>query len=269
MDFLQALILGIVEGVTEFLPISSTAHMMIVSEFLKLQQTDFVKSFEIIIQLGAIFAVIAIYIKSILKIKLEDAKKIIFAFIPTAIIGFVLYKFIKSSLMGNNLVIILALLIGGIVLILVEKFRKNKDEVKVSGDENKLIDFSSISYKQSFIIGLCQSIAVIPGVSRSAATIVGGLLMNIERRVIVDFSFLLAIPTMAAATGLDVLKNYKLILSSGNFGVLFVGFIVAFIVAYVVSKWFLKFIKKYDFISFGIYRVLLAIALFIIFFMLK
>jgi len=263
MNFLQAIILGIVEGITEFLPISSTAHMMIVSEFLKLQQTDFVKSFEIIIQLGAIFAVIAVYIKSIFKIKFEDFKKIVFAFLPTAIIGFILYKFIKSFLMGNNLIIILALLIGGIALIIIEKLKTKKQEEIVL--EN-IVDFSSISYKKSFLIGVCQSLAIIPGVSRSAATIIGGTLMNIERKVIVDFSFLLAIPTMAAATGLDLLKNYKIILSAGNFSVLIIGFIVAFVVSYIVAKWFLKFIKKYSFVSFGIYRILLAIILFIVFF---
>ena len=267
MDIIQSIILGVVEGVTEFLPISSTAHMLLTSEVLKLQQTDFVKSFEIIIQLGAILAVVLIYFKSIISSGLENMKKVLFAFIPTAIIGFVLYKFIKSFLIGNDLIMILALLIGGIILILVDNKKVNVDSASSVATSDK-VDFSSISYKQSFIIGVCQSLAIIPGVSRSAATIIGGSLMNITRKVIVDFSFLLAIPTMCAATGLDLLKNYKSF-SIDQIGVLSVGFIVSFIVAFVVSKWFLKFIKKYNFVSFGIYIIVIAIAAFIFLFLLK
>jgi len=281
MNFLQAIILGIVEGITEFLPISSTAHMMIVSEFLKLTQSDFVKSFEIIIQLGAILAVFVIYFKSIIKSGFDNIKKIAVAFIPTAIIGFVLYKIVKTFLMGNNLIIVISLLIGGIGLIIIEKLsasarsatadEKTKNEKRKTKNEEmdektNSIDFSSISYKKSVLIGIFQSIAMIPGVSRSAATIIGGTLIGIERQVIVDFSFVLAIPTMAAATGYDVLKNYEIILASGNFAVLAVGFIVAFIVSYIVAKWFLKFIKKYNFIPFGIYRIIIAIILFLLFF---
>ncbi|MEZ7821015.1 MAG: undecaprenyl-diphosphate phosphatase [Patescibacteria group bacterium] len=228
MNFLQAIILGIVEGITEFLPISSTAHMMIVSEFLKLTQSDFVKSFEIIIQLGAILAVFVIYFKSIIKNGFDNIKKIIVAFIPTAIIGFVLYKIVKTFLMGNNLIIVISLLIGGVGLIVIEKLKTKENSLEIKKEEN-VLDFSSISYKKSALIGIFQSIAMIPGISRSAATIIGGTLIGIERQVIVDFSFVLAIPTMAAATGYDVLKNYNIILSSGNFAVLAVGFVVAFI----------------------------------------
>ena len=266
MNFLQAIILGIVEGITEFLPISSTAHMMIVSEFLKLTQSDFVKSFEIIIQLGAILAVFVIYFKSIIKNGFDNIKKIIVAFIPTAIIGFVLYKIVKTFLMGNNLIIVISLLIGGVGLIVIEKLSSFARSATADKKEENILDFSSISYKKSALIGIFQSIAMIPGISRSAATIIGGTLIGIERQVIVDFSFVLAIPTMAAATGYDVLKNYNIILSSGNFAVLAVGFVVAFIVSYIVAKWFLKFIKKYNFIPFGIYRIIIAIVLFFLFF---
>lgn len=271
MSILQAILLGVIEGVTEFLPISSTAHMIIFSKLFQISQTDFLKSFEIIIQFGAIIAIIFVYFKSIIKIKFEDFKKIIFAFLPTAIFGVVMYKIVKEFLMENNLIMVLSLFIGGIGLILIEKYKIGVNRnvpVQNDADKSNLIDFSSISYKKSFLIGVFQSIAMIPGVSRSAATIMGGMFIGIERKIIVDFSFLLAIPTMAAATALDVFKNYKTILHSGNFNLLIIGFIVSFIVAYVVSKWFLKFIKKNNFVSFGIYRIIISIILFILFFVL-
>jgi len=197
MDFLQVIFLGLIEGITEFLPISSTAHLILTTNLLNITQTAFVKSFEITIQLGAILAVILLYWKKFF-IEKEQLKRVIVAFIPTAVIGLTLYHFFKGFLMDNLLIIILALIIGGIILIL---FEKNYKEKKVIGD------ISKISYKHSFIIGLFQSIAIIPGVSSAGATIVGGLWLGLKRKTIIEFSFLLAVPTILAATGYDLLRS--------------------------------------------------------------
>ena len=249
MDFLHAIILSIVEGVTEFLPISSTGHMVLASKILNIEQTDFVKSFEIIIQLGAIFAIIFLYWKIIIKNK-EVWKKIITAFIPTAIIGFILYKIIKTFLLGNPLVTLLALFIGGLLLIILEKIHKEKDY------HNDSIE--KISFKNAFLIGIFQSISVIPGVSRSAATIIPALFLGTKRKTAVEFSFLLAIPTMFAASGLDIIKS-NFSFTFHQYFILFIGFIGSFLVAILAVKFFLNFIKKHTFVLFGVYRIILAI----------
>lgn len=248
MSLFHSIILGIVEGVTEFLPISSTGHLILTSELLKISQSNFTKSFEIIIQLGAIFSVIALYWKSFLNV--ENLKKIIVGFIPTGIIGLALYKIVKTYLMGNEGVVLWSLFIGGLALIAFEYWHKE------SADATEGI--SAISYKQSMLIGLCQSVAMIPGVSRSAATIVGGLLVGLKRKTIVEFSFMLAVPTMLAASGLDLIKNADLF-SRDQFGVLAVGFAVSFVVAMASITFLLNYVKKHNFVPFGVYRVLLAI----------
>jgi undecaprenyl-diphosphatase len=248
MTLLQSLLLGIVEGVTEFLPVSSTGHLILVSELLKISQSVFTKSFEIIIQLGAIVSVIVLYWNSFLK--RETLKKITVAFIPTGIIGLAAYKTVKTYLIGNSSVVLWSLLIGGLALIAFELWYK---ESKTS--EGTIED---ISYKQALWIGVCQSLAIIPGVSRSAATMVGGLFAGIQRKTIVEFSFLLAVPTILAASGLDLIKNADTF-SRDQFGTLLVGFIVSFIVALVSIKFLTNFIKKHTFIPFGIYRILLAL----------
>lgn len=249
MDLIQVIILAIVEGVTEFLPISSTGHMILVSELLKITETDFVKSFEIIIQFGAILAVVFLYAKVLLT-NSEAWKKILTAFVPTAVIGFVLYKIIKHYLLGNSTVTLLSLFIGGIILIIWEKFYKEK--------EHHLGSIEKLSYKNAFIIGLFQSISVIPGVSRSAATIIGSMTVGLKRTTAVEFSFLLAVPTMAAATGLDLVKS-NFSFSPGEWGMLAVGFVVAFITALFSVKYFLQYIKHHTFVAFGIYRIILAV----------
>lgn len=251
MTDLQALILGIVEGITEFLPISSTAHLMFTSSLLGLAQSDFVKTFEIAIQLGAILAVVVLYWRTIFDLKLMS--KIITAFIPTAVIGLVLYHFIKTYLLGNVTAALWAVGLGGLVLIAFEWWHGKQ----VTADHEKVND---ISYKQAAFIGVAQAVAVIPGVSRSAATIVGGLLMGINRETIVQFSFLLAVPTMAAATGLDLLKSYK-DFSSADVTVLIIGFVASFVVALIAIKWFLGFVRKHTFTGFGIYRIVAALLL--------
>lgn len=253
MDLLQAIILSIVEGVSEFLPISSTGHLVLVSDLLNIPQTEFVKSFEIIIQLGAILAVVFLYWKTLLSQK-ELWLKIVVAFIPSAILGLIFYDFIKSVLIGNSMVTVIALALGGIFLIGFEKYYDK--------EKSHMAELKDLSLKQAFIVGLCQSVSMIPGVSRAAATIIGGLLVGFNRQKAVEFSFLLAIPTMAAATGLDVLKT-GLNFSSYELMLLGVGFIASFITALVSIKFFLSFIKTNTFVPFGIYRIILALVFWI------
>lgn len=254
MTIIQSIILGIIEGITEFLPISSTAHLIIAERLANIEQTEFLKTFSISIQLGAILSVVVLYWKKVLS-SMDNIKKIIIAFIPTAIIGFALYKIIKNFLMESLLVIALALLIGGIILIIFEKLNYqpgNKHHL------NKEVDLKQISYKKAFIIGLVQSLAVIPGVSRSAATIIGGLSLGLNRQTIVEFSFLLAIPTMLAATCYDLLKqgsNFTL----DQTGVWIIGFVTSFLVAIFAIKFLINFIKHHNFIIFGVYRIIVGL----------
>lgn len=255
MDIIHAIIYGIVEGLTEFLPISSTGHLILTAKLLGNAQTDFLKSFEIAIQLGAILSIVALYWRELF-VNRRIMKRIIAAFIPTAIIGFTFYPLIKKYLIGNVSVVLWALLIGGIFIILFEKKHgERKDAVHEIG---------LMTYRQAFLIGVFQSFAIIPGVSRSAATIIGGLYAKLSRRVIVQFSFLLAVPTMAAATGLDLLKNaHSFTWNEVEF--LAVGFIVSFIVAFVAVKFFLSFVETHTFIPFGIYRIGIVVLWFLFF----
>ena len=254
MNYFQAIILSIVEGVSEFLPISSTGHLILATDILKIAQTGFVKDFEIIIQLGAIFAIVALYWNSLYR-NIEVWKKVIIAFIPTGIIGLILFKFIKSYLLGNLYITLAALLIGGILLIVLEMIYKDK--------VHHVGKIEEITYANAFLIGLCQSIAIIPGVSRSAATIIGALLLGTKRKVAVEFSFLLAVPTMLAATGLDLIKS-NFSYSPEQWLMLGIGFLGSFIVALIVVKWFLKFVQTHTFIPFGIYRIVAAILFYVV-----
>ena len=260
MDFFHAIILGIIEGITEFLPISSTGHLILSSRILNLVQTDFVKTFEISIQLGAILSVVVLYWKKLL-VNWKIFKRIVIAFIPTGILGLLFYKIVKTYLMESAWVILISLFVGGVVLIVFEYFYEKKKKI-VSQVQDDSVAVSSnmenISYQNSFLIGVFQSIAIIPGVSRSAATIIGGLSLGLSRQTIVEFSFLLAVPTMMAATGLDLIKNVSAF-STNQLGVLTVGFVVSFLVALLSIKWLLKFIKNHSFISFGIYRIIISL----------
>ena len=249
MDFLQAIILSVVEGITEFLPISSTGHLILTSEVLGVAQSNFVKDFEIIIQLGAILSIVVLYFDKFVKNK-KIWKIVLAAFIPTAVIGFLLFKFIKESLLGNLYITLLALFIGGIALIILELIYKEKD--------HHVENIEDISLTNAFLIGLAQSLAVIPGVSRSAATIVSALFLGTKRKAAAEFSFLLAVPTMLAASTLDIIKS-DFSYSLSQWSILAVGFFASFVVAIVVVKWFLKFIETNTFIPFGIYRIALAI----------
>jgi len=249
MDILHSVIIGIVEGITEFLPISSTAHMVLAARVLGIAQTDFVKSFEIVIQFGAILSVVALYWRRFL-VDFESLKRVSAAFIPTALLGFILYKIIKTYLIDNQTIIVWTLLIGGAVLIIFEFFHKEKE----SAHE----DISTIPYAKCFAIGLCQSLAMFPGVSRSAATIIGGLMLNLKRQTIVEFSFLLAVPTMLAASVLDLAKSGSSF-TPDQFVSLAVGFAVSFVVALLSIKFLMNYIKKHTFIPFGVYRIIIAL----------
>ncbi len=251
MDIIHAFILGIVEGLTEFLPISSTGHLILASRLLHIPETEFLKTFEISIQLGAILAVVVLYWR-LLFLDIEVMKRLAVAFLPTAIIGVTVYKSVKV-LLGSEAVVLWTLLLGGILIIIFELL--HKEQVDAFDDVAKL------PYKTTLFVGLFQSIAMIPGVSRSGATILGGLLLGIRRKTIVEFSFLLAVPTMAAATGLDLLKNAGAF-SVDQFGVLSIGFITAFIVALVSIQFLLRFVQTNTFIPFGVYRIILALCFF-------
>jgi undecaprenyl-diphosphatase len=256
MTFFHALILGIVEGLTEYLPISSTAHLVLASDVLKLAQTEFLKSFEIIIQSGAILAVLVLYWRKFLNIEL--IKRLIVAFIPTGVIGYVLYKIIKEYFIGNTSLILWVLGIGGLVLIIFEKFYGR-------GQGPSTTSLETMNYKTAFAVGVFQAFAVVPGVSRAAATIIGGMLWGVSRTTIVEFSFLLAVPTLMAATALDIIKNPE-VLTGGNFGLLSVGFIAAFVTAALSIKLFLGYIRRHTFTSFGVYRIVAAIVFALIIF---
>jgi undecaprenyl-diphosphatase len=250
MTFIHAIILGIVEGVTEFLPVSSTGHLILAGKLMGMPATDFLKSFEIIIQLGAILAVVVLYWKRLI-VDLETWKRIVVAFIPTGILGLAFYKIIKTYLLGNSWVVVLSLFLGGIALIGFELWHGKRDK------NGEVGNIDAISYKKSAAIGLAQSISMVPGISRSAATIVGGLFLGVKRETIVEFSFLLAVPTMAAATGLDLLKSAEEF-SVNQIPYLLIGFIVSFFVAMASIKFLLNYIKNHTFIAFGIYRILIA-----------
>jgi len=253
MTIIHALIFGLVEGITEFLPISSTAHLILTANLLTIPQTDYIKSFEIIIQLGAILAVVVLYFKRFFEI--EVLKRLIVAFIPTGILGLTLYKMIKSYLLGNTTIILTAMALGGLILILLERF-----VFKTASTDAP--DITTISYKHCLALGLFQSIAMIPGVSRSGATIAGGMIIGIPRKTIVEFSFLLAAPTMAAATLLDLLKSAGS-WSSDQTTSLAIGFIAAFVTAIFAIKWLLKFISGHTFVPFGIYRIAVSLLFFL------
>ena len=249
MTIFDTIILSIVEGITEFLPISSTAHMIIVSSLLNIKQTSNHIAFEVIIQLGATLAIVLIYLN---KIKLKEFNlwlKVFIAFLPLAIVGLLAGKYIKEifTIKTSSIMFI----IGGIIFFLVEKWYKNKKHIN---------NVEEISFKQALIIGISQIFAIIPGTSRSGATIVGGMLSGLSRKTAADFSFLLAIPTMFAASGYELLKNYHSF-SNENLINLSIGFIASFITSYITVKLFLKFVEKFTLNAFGIYRIIFGVIL--------
>jgi len=253
MTLLSAVLLGITEGITEFLPISSTGHMILVGHVLGLSDSEFLKSFEIAIQLGAIAAAVIVYWKMIIgnhKLWLTVGA----AFVPTGIIGVLLHSVVKTYLLGNIVVVALSLAIGGVILIAFEKFHTDSDA--------QILEAKDITITQAIMIGIAQALSIVPGVSRSAATTILGMAIGIRRSAIVDFSFLLAIPTMAAATGLDLMKSSHAF-TSQDLLALAVGFVVSFATAFAAIRWLLSYVRTHTFAAFGMYRIALAVVVWV------
>ncbi len=247
MNLMDVTILGFIEGFTEFLPVSSTGHMILAAAALKLRNEEFLKTFEISIQLGAILAIVFLYARRLLGNMLLY-KKLATAFVPTAILGFLAYKIIKTYLF-NPIVVSMALILGGLVLILVDKIIPKRAVNHAQVED--------ISYRSAFMIGLCQSISMIPGVSRAAATIIGGMCNGLDKKQAMEFSFLLAIPTMCAATGYDLLKT-STHWTGDQFMMLTFGAVIAFLSAWAAVKFFLAYVEKNGFALFGYYRIVLG-----------
>lgn len=248
MDILQAVILAVVEGVTEFLPVSSTGHMILVSYIMKIHDQAFVKTFQIAIQIGAILAIVMLYYKRFIQ-GIGIYLKLLIAFIPTAIVGFLAYSTIKNYLF-NPLGVSLALVLGGVILIVIDK--------RVVARESRYASLEDISYKNAFFIGLVQCFSMIPGVSRAAATIIGGVFNGLDKKQATEFSFLLAVPTMFAATGYDLVKT-DATLSPHAFLLLAIGFAGAFVSAWLAVKVFIRFVENHGFKVFGYYRIVIGI----------
>jgi undecaprenyl-diphosphatase len=250
MDTLQAVIIGVIEGFTEFLPISSTGHMIVASSFMKVPQTDLIKAYEVIIQFAAILAVMLVYRQKITFKKIDLWMKLLVAFLPLAIVGFIFKDDIKA--LFSNQVVATMFIVGGIVFLVIEYFYKEK--------ASHIKDVEQVSYKQALIIGFAQIFSLIPGTSRAGSTIVGGLLCGLDRKTSAEFSFLLAIPVMGAVSGYDLLKHYHAFVGI-DYMPFVIGFVVAFVVAYITIKLFLVFLSRFTFVPFGIYRIIFGILL--------
>ena len=250
MDIFQASIIGVIEGFTEFLPISSTGHMIVASKFLGIEQDSLTKAYEVIIQFAAILAVMLIYKEKITFKKIDLWMKLFFAFLPLAVVGFIFKDEIKT--LFNVQTVAWMFIIGGIIFLIVEYFYTPKAQM--------VEEVEKVTYKQALWVGISQIFSLIPGTSRAGATIIGGMLTGLDRKTASDFSFLLAIPVMGAVTAYDVLKHYQ-DFADANWLAFGIGFLVAFIVAFITVKLFLIFIQKFSFVPFGIYRIGFGIVL--------
>ena len=285
MNLIEAIIVAIVEGLTEFLPISSTGHMIIASSLLGINENDFTKVFEVAVQLGAIMAVVVLYWKKFLRF--NDPKfyfKLIIGVIPALLFGALFGDFIEQ-LLESPAVVAVSLLLGGIVLLYVDRWfnqpvRNNPDILATELTRAELIEADEkLTYKKSFIIGLWQVLAMIPGVSRSAASIIGGMQQHLSRNFAAEFSFFLAVPTMFAASAYSLFlknwgvkgaehKGYELILdSAANTQAFIIGNVVAFIVALLAIKFFISYLKRFGFRIFGIYRIAAGLILLLLIFL--
>lgn len=248
MSWFELVILSIVEGITEFLPISSTGHMIIAQSILGMENSEFLKSFIVNIQFGAILSVIVLYWRRFFQTT-QFYFKLFVAFLPAAIIGFLLGDYI-DKLLENVIVVAASLFVGGIFLLFVDKWFNKPDEKQ------------EVTYMKALKIGFFQCIAMIPGVSRSAASIIGGMAQKLNRKTAAEFSFFLAVPTMFAASAYKLTKTYHTI-TSDNITMLIAGNVIAFIVAMVAIKSFISFLTKYGFKAFGWYRIILGAAILI------
>lgn len=251
MTIIDTVILGVIEGITEFLPISSTGHLIVASEFLGIEQNGVNKAFEVIIQFAAILAVILNYPSKFTFSHINLWTKIFIAFLPIATIGFLFSSHVKA--MFSIEIVAWMFIIGGIVFLIVEKFY----------DENKThtTDVENVTYKQSLWIGIAQIFALIPGTSRAGSSIIGAMLVGLNRKASAEFSFLLAFPVMCATTAYDLLKHHEELLVGANLVNLVVGFVISFLVAFLAIKLFLKFLENFTFVAFGIYRIIFGILL--------
>lgn len=256
MNTLQALILAIIEGITEFLPVSSTGHMIIASSFFGIEHDEFTKLFTIVIQLGAILSVVVLYFKRFFQ-TLTFYFKLLVAFIPAVVFGLLFSKKI-DALLENPITVAISLLIGGILLLKVDDWFGNSENIE-------------ITYAKAFKIGLFQCLAMIPGVSRSGASIVGGMSQQLSRTAAAEFSFFLAVPTMLGATVKKCYDYYKdgYILTDDQVNLLIIGNVVAFIVALIAIKSFIGFLSKHGFKVFGYYRIIVGIILLLIHFFIQ
>jgi len=255
VTILDSVILGIIEGFTEFLPISSTGHLIVASHFLGIDQTNVTNAYQVIIQFAAILAVIFNYKDKFTFKKIDLWSKVFLAFIPIGAVGFVFSSQIKE--LFSIEVVAIMFIVGGVIFLVVEKFF-------IPNEAHVIDDVEQVTLKQSLIVGFAQIFALIPGTSRAGATIIGALLVGLSRKASAEFSFLLAFPVMSAVTGYDLLKHYQ-DFNDSNLIVLAVGFVVSFIVAYLTIKLFLAFLEKFTFVAFGIYRILFGILLLTLF----
>jgi len=255
MTIFDSTILGIIEGFTEFLPISSTGHLIVASEFLGIDQTATTKAYEVIIQFAAILAVFFNYKDKFTFKKIDLWTKVFLAFLPLAIVGFIFADQIKA--LFSIQIVAIMFIVGGVVFLIVEKFFIKEDAIVID-------DVEQVTLKQSMVIGFAQVFALVPGTSRAGSTIIGALLVGLSRKASAEFSFLLAFPVMSAVTAYDLLKHYK-DFSDANLMTLGVGFVISFFVAFLTIKLFLKFLEKFTFVAFGVYRIIFGVVLLIMF----
>lgn len=251
MTIVDSIILGVIEGFTEFLPISSTGHLIVASEFLGVDQNAVTNAYHVIIQFAAILAVILNYREKFTFKKIDLWTKIFLAFIPIGAVGFIFSDQIKA--LFTTQIVAIMFIVGGVVFLIVEKYF-------IADKQHTIDDIEDISLKQSMIIGFAQVFALIPGTSRAGSTIIGALLIGLSRKASAEFSFLLAFPVMSAVTAYDLLKHYNEF-SNANLITLGVGFVVAFFVAYLTIKLFLVFLDKFTFVAFGVYRIIFGVVL--------
>lgn len=255
MTIFDSIILGIIEGFTEFLPISSTGHLIVASQFLGVDQNSVTSAYQVIIQFAAIFAVVFNYKDKFTFKHIDLWTKVFLAFLPIGTIGYIFSDQIKE--LFSTQIVAIMFIVGGVIFLIVEKFF-------IKNEHHLIDDVEKVTLKQSMIIGFAQVFALIPGTSRAGSTIIGALLAGLNRKASAEFSFLLAMPVMSAVTAYDLLKHYHEF-SDANLVNLAIGFVVSFIVAYLTIKLFMVFLERFTFVAFGIYRILFGVLLLVIF----